>query len=503
MEISILMVDDDKILVDKLEKTMDWKSIGISTVFTANNIRQAQKILEEFPIEILLCDIDMPQGSGLELLEWLRNQEIPTECIFLSSYANFAYAQKALSLASREYLLKPISNYELERVLKKIVQEITNNSRTETEKNCLHKEHVWQQKLLGDGISCYEEKDLFQLELVKVFIKSEDLQKSKKQTMCKFLLSSLEAEALVPVYDNLWVLVWKNKENENGKRIQEARELVHLIHCRVSCNVCIYMNEKPCTETDISQTWQQLKTITETVLPEKNGIILENMHFSSLEEESVPWESWQKMMQDSQNLRLVFEKIILYLKDVLETKAWTCKKLRHFMREFHQFLYVYLAQQKLDFQQVFDNSEFERQEEDAYIFLEDCMEFISYVFETLYRNQLYNQNQENAIEYVKNFIKKNLNKDLSRGSLAKEVYLSVDYLSRTFKTETGKSLTVYIAEQRIEKAKEFLENSNLTVSQIALEVGYHNFSYFSKTFRDITGFTPNEYRNNQNRCTKT
>ena len=96
MEISILMVDDDRILVEKLEETVDWKRIGISMVFTANNIRQAQKILEEFPIQILLCDIDMPQGSGLELLEWLRNQEIQTECIFLSSYANFAYAQKAL-----------------------------------------------------------------------------------------------------------------------------------------------------------------------------------------------------------------------------------------------------------------------------------------------------------------------------------------------------------------------------------------------------------------------
>lgn len=129
MEISILMVDDDRILVEKLEETVDWKRIGISMVFTANNIRQAQKILEEFPIQILLCDIDMPQGSGLELLEWLRNQEMQTECIFLSSYANFAYAQKALQLASREYLLKPISNYELEQALEKVVLEITKNSR--------------------------------------------------------------------------------------------------------------------------------------------------------------------------------------------------------------------------------------------------------------------------------------------------------------------------------------------------------------------------------------
>ena len=109
MGISILIVDDDKLLVEKLEETVNWSGIGIDMVFTANNIRQAQKLLEEYPIEMLLCDIDMPQGNGLELLEWIRYKKLDIECTFLSSYANFAYAQMALKLSSREYLLKPIS----------------------------------------------------------------------------------------------------------------------------------------------------------------------------------------------------------------------------------------------------------------------------------------------------------------------------------------------------------------------------------------------------------
>ena len=75
MGISILIVDDDKLLVEKLEETVNWSGIGIDMVFTANNIRQAQKLLEEYPIEMLLCDIDMPQGNGLELLEWIRVQK--------------------------------------------------------------------------------------------------------------------------------------------------------------------------------------------------------------------------------------------------------------------------------------------------------------------------------------------------------------------------------------------------------------------------------------------
>ena len=122
MAITILIVDDDKLLVDKLEETVNWSKIGIDMVFTANNIRQAQKLLEEYPIEMLLCDIDMPQGNGLELLEWIRYKKLDIECALLSSYANFAYAQMALKLSSREYLLKPISNTDLEIALLRLVE---------------------------------------------------------------------------------------------------------------------------------------------------------------------------------------------------------------------------------------------------------------------------------------------------------------------------------------------------------------------------------------------
>ena len=96
MDISILIVDDDKLVVEKLVEGVNWKQLGIGIVLTAYNIRQAKEILEEARVDILLSDIEMPQGSGLELLEWVRNKEIPVECIFLSSYAYFAYAQKAI-----------------------------------------------------------------------------------------------------------------------------------------------------------------------------------------------------------------------------------------------------------------------------------------------------------------------------------------------------------------------------------------------------------------------
>lgn len=133
MDISVLIVDDDKLVVDKLVEGVNWTQLGIGTVLTAYNIRQAMEILNEVSVDILLSDIEMPQGSGLELLEWVRNKEIPVECIFLSSYAYFAYAQKAINLKSREYMLKPVSNRELEEALRSIVEVISKKREVQVE----------------------------------------------------------------------------------------------------------------------------------------------------------------------------------------------------------------------------------------------------------------------------------------------------------------------------------------------------------------------------------
>lgn len=76
MEFSILIVDDDKLLADKLEETVQWEKIGISMVFTAYNIRQAQNFWKNFPYSsfcvILICPraADWNFWSGSEADRW-------------------------------------------------------------------------------------------------------------------------------------------------------------------------------------------------------------------------------------------------------------------------------------------------------------------------------------------------------------------------------------------------------------------------------------------------
>ena len=124
MGLTILLVDDDQILTEKTKNSLNWDSLGIGMVFTANNIHEAKGILKVYKVDILLCDVDMPMGSGLELVEWIREEGMEIKCIFLSSYANFTYAQKALRLGSVNYLLKPISNKDLEAELNTVCDEL-------------------------------------------------------------------------------------------------------------------------------------------------------------------------------------------------------------------------------------------------------------------------------------------------------------------------------------------------------------------------------------------
>lgn len=104
-----LLVDDDRYFVAALREKIDWHSLGIEEVYSAYNIRGAREIIERHAIRVMLCDIEMPQGSGLELLAWIRERAYPVQAIFLTNYADFHYAQKALELQSLDYYLKPVA----------------------------------------------------------------------------------------------------------------------------------------------------------------------------------------------------------------------------------------------------------------------------------------------------------------------------------------------------------------------------------------------------------
>lgn len=102
--------------------------------------------------------------------------------------------------------------------------------------------------------------------------------------------------------------------------------------------------------------------------------------------------------------------------------------------------------------------------------------------------------EQPPIHRAMEYIRRNLDRDLSRTDIAEAIYLNPEYLSRLFKRETGSSLGDYILTEKMRAAQALLGDTNIPVSIIATKVGYSNFSYFSQVFKKYTGLSPLEYR---------
>ncbi len=114
-----------------LRKPVDWERIGVSEVHTAYNVHDAKRVFAQHSIDLLLCDIEMPQGSGLELLAWVKVNHSAAESIFLTCHADFHYAKQAVQLGSFDYLLKPVPIPELESVIARAIAKRDESSKKE------------------------------------------------------------------------------------------------------------------------------------------------------------------------------------------------------------------------------------------------------------------------------------------------------------------------------------------------------------------------------------
>lgn len=99
-----------------------------------------------------------------------------------------------------------------------------------------------------------------------------------------------------------------------------------------------------------------------------------------------------------------------------------------------------------------------------------------------------------VIDEVLLYIHSNFSKEISVGDLAEQNYMNSSNFSRLFKNSVGVSIIDYLRKIRINKAKDLLDSSYKSISEIALEVGYKSENLFYKDFKRIENITPSKYR---------
>ena len=115
----LLIVDDEQIIREGIERMIDWTSLHIEVTSSCSNaIAALDSMMDDMP-DILLADVRMPGMDGLELAERAMSMHPQLQTIILSGYDTFGYAQQALKSGVMEYLLKPCSKDELEHALER------------------------------------------------------------------------------------------------------------------------------------------------------------------------------------------------------------------------------------------------------------------------------------------------------------------------------------------------------------------------------------------------
>ena len=106
----ILIVEDDTTFAVMLQTWLSKKKFSVASV---SGIAAAKKTLIESSVDLVLCDLRLPDGDGIDLLEWVSNRNVNVPLIVMTSYAAISSAVQAMKLGARDYISKPVNPEDL------------------------------------------------------------------------------------------------------------------------------------------------------------------------------------------------------------------------------------------------------------------------------------------------------------------------------------------------------------------------------------------------------
>ena len=124
--LNILYIEDELNIRINIKKTL---KLFCENVFDVENISIAKEILQKNRIDIIICDINLPDCDGIEFIKELRKTDKTIPVILLTAYTDKKYLLEATKLKLIDYLTKPIDFKSLNNALQRCVQEILDNSR--------------------------------------------------------------------------------------------------------------------------------------------------------------------------------------------------------------------------------------------------------------------------------------------------------------------------------------------------------------------------------------
>lgn len=528
--IHALIVDDEIHAVRGLQAGIRWDRLNIDAVHTAHSLKQAQEVFQAQPVHLMVCDIEMPQGSGLELAAWVKENYPETETIFLTCHSDFSFAKQAIQLDSFDYLLKPVDYSELETVIGKALGKMKKQRELRSFEETHHHyrklweshrpvvaERFWQdlirqkipsnpgaigEHLRAAGLS-YSEDLRFRPFYTRVQRWHKELSERDQRIMeyalrnvLEEIMESASGAAVIPV-DNgsLLTVVPFDRPEEDSVIRANCDAFIRSCNQYLFCDISCYVGD-PVPLHGLAAMLHSLQRLDENNVTQINRtFLLGEMKRGQFRMQPAPLSEWAEWMKQGARDKLI-DQVLRYLDSWKALDGGVDAPAVHsFYQDFLQMVFFVLQTKGLQANQVFAQNLLTDKPESVLRSLTSLQEWVKYVVEVA-MNRIHSIEENlSVVDKVKRFIAEQIGElDLSRENIASHVYLNPDYLTRIFKKETGLSLSDFVQQSRIEYAKELLAHTGQSVSEIAVASGYSNLSYFSTIFKKATGLNPVDYR---------
>lgn len=523
----ILLVDDEDYALEGLLHGIPFEELGFEKVFTAGNAVKARELLLMEPIDVLLCDIEMPGESGLELLKWAGELQLPAVPIILTCHADFEYSRRALQLGSLDYILKPAAYEEVTQALKRAVRKVERLNREEDARRretLLLKnqdrlaEELWKEILSGElplseKLLCelctykgldYTENGRYRFVLLDMLFKHKDVDAQEDKNV-RFAICNMAEEILVRKRG--WIYLEKKEflvavlpakdepgAGEEGLK-NDIREFMRVCRQYLECYFNAFYSPAVTAE-EILPMYDRLREKA------RRQVLKKDLVAEAFEELPVPesrfslpdLEQWTDVMRTG-NEKEIRDRICGFTRRNASEENLNNGILEYYTAACMQAAYTCAAEWKSGMEFLV-GTEMQIRMNKAFRSVEQFELFVELLAQELCarRREQYPGGKKRISDQTKEYVAEHLGERLLNEEIARYLFLNADYLNRIFKKETGITLNEYISRKRVEKAKELLLTTALPVSEIAFETGFQSFSYFTKVFKKRTGKEPSKYR---------
>ncbi|WP_127493727.1 response regulator [Paenibacillus glycanilyticus] len=529
MVYKVMLVDDESIDLEWLQRRIPWGNMGMQVTAQFNSSFHALNKLSEQPVDILITDINMPIMSGLELARKAKAQQSELIIIFVSGHEEFDYAKQALQMSAFGYVLKPFQDSELLQLLEQAIDHLNaahyrnNEQRQWAEALPLLKSEQVIQWLEGAFVQHREEAEAYirssfyghrnecgfmiiMIEIDDVEWKLNRLSVAEKEALMNKVIGIIDqavgnlnytqVKLIKPAANRFTVIIPVPKVVD--PIIDTLTEAINQVKQSTLLTVTIALGQKVEHIEGLPQSYDTArKLLSYKMFLGKNRI---------LEEQSVKGN----VSQEAIDLELKVESLFIAMSEYnLVRIDDLIQQLFRFMTGLesrvtvYQFVIHLISRLGEKFRQaeenLYDLLHWDYKHLDVLFQFETIDDIQSWLRRRFFElsEKLYAKKQRQnrkTIDQIKNYVKTQIEHKPTLRDVSRVFAFSPNYLGYMFKEETGENFSEFLVRMRLERACELLLDPAIKIYEITERIGYKNIIYFNRQFKEHYGMTPSDYR---------